>query len=150
MVLISNRRAKYDYDIKKKLTAGVVLTGPEVKSLRNKNGSLQGSYVKIINHEAWLINAQINPYRYAQQEGYDPKRTRKLLLTKKQIFQLLEYQQAKNAVIVPLAFELIDNQIKVKIGIGRGKKQYEKRKKLKQKDLEKRMQKRFKKKNLKL
>ncbi len=150
MILIRNRRAAYDYDIKKKMQAGIVLTGPEVKSLRNKNGSLRGSYVKIMDHEAWLINAKINPYRYAKQESYDPGRTRKLLLTKKQIYQLLEYQQAKNLSIIPLAFELVNNQIKVKIGIGKGKKEFEKRDKIKKRDLERNMRKRFKQKNLKL
>lgn len=144
MLLVKNKRAKFDYDIQKTWHAGIVLTGPEVKSLRNKQASLQGSYVKIINGEAWLINAQINPYPYADQTDYDPKRTRKLLLTKKEIFKLQEYAQAKNYNIIPLAFELINNRIKVKIGIGKGKKEYEKREKIKKRELKRKMAREFK------
>lgn len=150
MLLIKNRRAKYDYDIQKTWLAGIVLTGPEVKSLRSKEASLQGSYVKIINEEAWLINAQINPYPYAVQTDYDPKRSRKLLLTKKEIYKLQEYTQAKNYTIVPLAFELINNRVKVKIGIGKGKKEYEKREKIKKRELKRKMAREFKQGRLKV
>ena len=89
MLLIKNRRAKFDYQIKDSWLAGIVLAGHEVKSLRNKQASLEGSYVKIINQEAWLVNARVSPYRYAHLEDYDPKRTRKLLLSKKEIYQLI-------------------------------------------------------------
>ncbi len=150
MLLIKNRRAKYDYNIQKKWVAGIVLTGAEVKSLRGKQASLEGSYVKIIGQEAWLVNARINPYQAANQQGYDPKRTRKLLLIKKQIFQLRDYAQVKSFAIIPLSFELIDNKVKVKIGIGKGQKEYEKRSKIKDRDLKRRMAQEFKQKNLKL
>jgi SsrA-binding protein len=150
MILVKNRRAKFDYSIQKTWHAGIVLTGPEVKSLRNKQASLAGSYVKIINNEAWLINAQINAYPYASQDDYDPKKTRKLLLTKKEIYKLQDYTQAKNYTIIPLAFELINNKIKLKIGIGKGKKEYEKREKIKQRELKRRMSQKFKQKNIKL
>ena len=150
MLLVKNRKARHDYEIKKTLSAGVVLTGAEVKSLRNKSASLSGSYVKIINNEAWLINAQINPYQYADQQDYDPKRSRKLLLTKKQIFKLKEYVKSKNLSLIPLSFEMINNRIKLKIGVGKGQKEYEKRSKLKKKDLKRRMAKEFKRQKLKL
>ena len=150
MLLVKNRKARHDYEIKKTLSAGVVLTGAEVKSLRNKSASLSGSYVKIINNEAWLINAQINPYQYADQQDYDPKRSRKLLLTKKQIFKLKEYVKSKNLSLIPLSFEMINNRIKLKIGVSKEQKEYEKRSKLKKKDLKRRMAKEFKRQKLKL
>lgn len=150
MLLIKNNRAKYDYAIKKTWLAGIVLTGPEVKSLRNKQASLQGSYVKIIQDEAWLINAQINPYPYAVQTDYDPKKTRKLLLTKREIYKLQEYVQAKNYTIVPISFKLINNKIKVKIGAGKGKKSYEKREKIKKRELKRKMAGEFKQNRLKI
>jgi SsrA-binding protein len=149
MLLVKNRRARYDYQIQKTWTAGVVLTGHEVKSLRLKQASLEGAYVKIIGLEAWLINARINPYRYANLENYDPKKTRKLLLTKKEIYQLIEADQ-KTQTIVPLEILLINNRIKIKIGAGRGKRQFEKRRKIKERDLKRQMYKKFKQKHLKL
>ncbi|MBD3250653.1 MAG: SsrA-binding protein SmpB [Candidatus Pacebacteria bacterium] len=150
MLLIKNKRANYDYQIKDKYSAGVVLTGPEVKSLRQKSGSLTGSYVKIIGNEAWLVNAQINPYPYAQQEKYDPKRTRKLLLTKKQIFKLKDLAKQKNYSLIPLALELINNKIKLQLGVGPGKKQFEKRGQLKEKDLKRQLAREFKRSQLKI
>ena len=73
MILIKNKRARFDYEIEKKYSAGIVLSGPEVKSLRNKQANLRGSYVKIIGGEAFLINAQIQPYSYADNTKYDPE-----------------------------------------------------------------------------
>lgn len=144
MILVKNKKARYDYSITKTVQAGIILTGPEVKSLRGKAASLQGSYVKIIGKEAWLINAQINPYKYSSGENYDPKKTRKLLLTKKQIFKLFEYVEYKNYSLVPLSIELINNKIKINIGIGKGKKEFEKREKIKKRDLKRQMAKDFK------
>jgi SsrA-binding protein len=151
MLLIKNRKARHDYDIGKTMIAGLVLTGPEVKSLRQKAGSLQGSYVKIIGEEAWLINAQINPYQYARQnQDYDPKRTRKLLLTKKQIHQLIAASDHKKQQLVPLAFVLINNHIKLELGIGKSQKEYQKKQRQKKRDLERSMAKRFKQSQLKI
>jgi len=96
MILVLNKRARYDYIISKKYQAGIVLIGSEVKSLRSKAASLQGSFVKIIDGQAFLINAQINAYKFADNEGYDPKRSRKLLLKKKEIFQLIEVSDKKH------------------------------------------------------
>ncbi|MBD3279145.1 MAG: SsrA-binding protein SmpB [Candidatus Pacebacteria bacterium] len=135
MLLIKNSRASYDYQILKTYLAGIQLTGAEVKSLRQKTGSLRGSFVKIINHEAFLINAQISPYKFAHDPEYDPKRTRKLLLKKKQIYQLKQATEKKGISLVALSFKLINNKIKLKIGVGRGKKVFEKRAKIKKRTL---------------
>lgn len=139
MLLIKNRRAHYDYDIQKTWIAGIVLAGYEVKSLRLKQGSLEGSYVKIMGEEAWLINARINPYQQASLENYDPKQTRKLLLSKKEIFQLIDLTNNKKLACVPLEFLLQGNRIKLKIGAGKGKKEYEKRRKIKERDIKREM-----------
>ena len=150
MLLIKNRRARHDYQIKETWEAGVILQGHEVKSLRLKHASLEGSYVKILNTEAWLINATISPYRYASLENYDPKRSRKLLLSKKQIYQLIDATQSKSETVVPLEFFLSRNRIKLKIGAGKGKREFEKRAVIKQRDLKKQMSKEFKRSNLRI
>ena len=134
MILLINKKAKFDYEISKTYLAGIALSGAEVKSLRNKSGSLKGSFVKIIGHEAFLINAQITPYKFADNRDYDPKRTRKLLLNKKEIYQLIGFSDQKNWAIVPLSIELIGNRIKLKLGVGKGRKQFEKREVIKKRD----------------
>jgi SsrA-binding protein len=127
MKLVINKRARHDYTISKTFQAGVVLTGPEVKSLRNKSASLRGSFVKPVGNEMFLIGAQITPYSYADNTDYDPKRTRKLLLKKKEIYQLMEASQRKGWSLVPLDFSLAGKVIKLSIGLAQGKKQHEKR-----------------------
>jgi len=131
MILLVNKKARFEYEISQTYQAGVMLSGAEVKSLRNKSGSLTGSFVKILGDEAYLINAQITPYKYADNRDFDPKRTRKLLLRKKEIAQLLEATGQKGNTLVPLALELAGRNIKLSLGIGRGKKQYERRAELK-------------------
>lgn len=150
MLLIKNRRARFDYEIKQTWEAGVILEGHEVKSLRLKQGSLEGAYVKILQLEAWLINARINPYRYASLEEYDPKRSRKLLLTKKEIYQLLDATQSKGHTIVPLEFFLSHNRVKIKIGAGKGKKEFEKRASIRKRDMKRQLAKEFKNSNLRI
>mgnify|MGYP006310107715 CR=1 FL=1 len=132
-LLLKNRRAFYEYEILKKYEAGLVLTGPEVKSLRHKSGSFAGSYVKIMSGEAWLINTQISPYKFANNSDYDPKRRRKLLLHKKEISELIRETENSSRTLVPLAFILKGNHIKLELAIARGKKQHDKRRALKEK-----------------
>jgi len=133
MVLLENKKSRQEYEVLSTLYAGIVLTGGEVKSLRNKSGSFTGSYVKIIGNEAFLLNAQITPYKFSDNEDYDPKQTRKLLLRKKEIESLAEQENTRGFTIIPLTFELIENKIKLKIGVARGKKQYERRAEMKKK-----------------
>lgn len=136
MSLIFNKKAQYEYTVSKKFVAGVVLSGAEVKSLRLQQGSLTGSYIKEIGGELWLINAQINAYSFAKQEDYDPKRSRKLLLKKSEIAPLTEASKQKGFAIVPLAFFLSHNLIKLELALAKGKKEYEKREIIKKRDLE--------------
>ena len=117
----------------------MLLEGREVKSLRLKHASLTGSFVKVVGGELFLLNAQINPYQFAQNDDYDPKRTRKLLLKKNEIATLAQATAQKGRAIVPLEIELVGNLIKLKIGLGRGKKVYEKREIIKKRDLDREM-----------
>lgn len=137
MKLIINKKAKFDYTIAKTFQAGVVLTGPEVKSLRNQSGSLTGAYVKPVGGEIFLLGAQITPYKFAQNQDYDPKRTRKLLLRKKEIVGLIGDLEQKGFTLVPMSFELVKNQIKLNVGLGKGKREFEKRAELKKKAVQK-------------
>ncbi len=138
--LAKNSKALYDYDIKETLDAGLVLEGREVKSAKTGNVSLAGSYVTVNPSGAFLINAHIGPYKYAPTEGYDPTHTRKLLLTKKEINSLLGKE--KGLTIVPL--EIYTGRrglIKMRIGLGRGRKKRDKREYLKKRDTEREIRK---------
>lgn len=131
--LAVNKRAKFDYDIKDTFDAGLVLEGREVKAAKSGNVSLTGSYVKVSANGATLINAHIGPYKYAPQEDYDPTRSRKILLNKRELNQLLGKE--KGTVIVPLEIYIGPrNLLKIKIGVGRGRKKTDKREYIKERD----------------
>lgn len=132
---IVNKKAFFDYQITDRIEAGINLIGAEVKAVRLGHADLSGSFVKIIGSEAYLLNAKIFPYKYAQPEGYDERRTRKLLLHKKEIISLKGKTDGANLAIVPLSLYVKDGFIKVELGLGKGKKQYEKRETLKKKDI---------------
>ncbi|MFZ5438205.1 MAG: SsrA-binding protein SmpB [Patescibacteria group bacterium] len=149
MLLLKNKKAFHQYEIKEKIQAGIVLTGPEVKSLRNKSGSLTGSYVKVLNNELFLLGTQITPYKFADNSNYDPKRTRKLLVKKRQIFHIMTVTDKKGWAAVPLSIELEGKNIKLVIGLGRGKQEFEKREVLKNRALKRAMQKEIKQAHLK-
>jgi len=135
--LIENKRAKFDYQIDRIFVAGIQLSGGEVKSLRLRQASLGGSFVKIMNDDsAILLGAQITPYKFAENRDYDPKRTRRLLLRKSEIAKLKEGASQKGYTLVPLAFMVDSAFIKLKVGVARGKKQFEKRQQIKKRDLE--------------
>lgn len=133
---IDNRRAFFDYEILEKLEAGINLYGAEVKAIRLGHADLSGSFVRIIGSEAYLVNAKIFPYKYAAPEGYDERRTRKLLLHKREIIALKSRIEGSKLALVPLSIYTTKSFIKVQIGLGRGKKEYEKREKIKKKDIQ--------------
>ena len=144
MLLLKNKKATHEYEIEKTYTAGVVLSGAEVKSLKNKSGSLTGSFVKSVGGELFLLNAQISAYKFADNTNYDPKRTRKLLLKKREIGDLHEALEQKGRALVPLSFELLGRNIKLVFGIGRGLKLYDKRDKAKKRTIERDIQRQMK------
>jgi SsrA-binding protein len=140
MILLENRKARLEYDFVEQYVAGIVLSGGEVKSLRKKSGSFTGSYVKALGEELFLLNAQITPYSFADNRDYDPKRTRKLLLKKKEIKALIEATHQKGLALIPLKFELLGKNIKLRFALARGKKQFERRAELRKRDIERDIQ----------
>ncbi len=128
---ITNRKAHYDYEIGEKFEAGIKLTGAEVKSIKAGHVSLGDSYVRIIGGQAVLLNCHINPYSFANVSDYDPKRTRTILLHRKEILALQSKMQQSNLTIVPLSMYTKRNLIKLELALARGKKQWDKRKVLK-------------------
>ena len=139
MSITTNKKAYYNYEILDKIKAGLVLSGPEVKSCKKGSVDLKGSYVSIDeNMEAWLINSYIAPYKPARgmQKKYNPHQNRKLLLKKKELRFLIGKQKEKSISIVPLKMFIENRLIKLKIGIARGKKKYDKRESIKKRDFE--------------
>lgn len=131
---ITNKRAFYDYELQNRFEAGINLYGSEVKAVRQGHVDLNGSFVRIIGLEAYLVNAKIFPYKYARPEGYEEKRTRKLLMHKKEILALKSKTDGSNLTLVPVSLYLKHGFIKLQIAIGKGKKKYEKRAAIKKKD----------------
>lgn len=115
----------------------MVLTGPEVKSIKLKRVSLKEAFVKIVGDEAYLVNANVQQYDFTPGKTYDATHSRKLLLHRKQIEQLKEMLQVRGLAAVPLAMGITHHFIKVLIGIGKGKRNYEKREELKKRDISK-------------
>lgn len=137
---ITNRGVFHDYNILSTLEAGIKLNGAEVKSVRGGKMSLEGSFVKIIGSEIYLVNAQIFPYPYARPEGYDPKRSRKLLLHKREIISVKTKIGSGGLTLVPIECYNSHGFIKLKVGVAKGKKEYEKREKLKRRDIDREVQ----------
>lgn len=133
---IYNRKFLRQYQKIETVEAGVVLNGAEVKSIRLGRINLDDSYIKIIGSEAYLVNAEIAAYPYASLASYQPRRTRKLLLRKKEIIRLKTKMQGERLTIIPLSCYNKGSLIKLEIALARGKKDIEKRKREKEKDIE--------------
>lgn len=135
-IVATNKRARYDYEITQKLLAGIVLSGAEVKSVKNGAISLKGSFVSFKANEAYLINAHITPYKQASNTAsYDPTASRKLLLNRKEIDSIAQGVQSEGMTVVPIAVGVSRGLIKVEIGVGRGKKLHDKRQTIKKRDM---------------
>jgi SsrA-binding protein len=138
--LARNSKATYEYDIKDTFVAGVVLSGPEVKAVKEGNVSMAGSYVTVNTNGASLVGCHIGPYKYAPSQNYNPTQTRKLLLNKSEIDQLLGKE--KGLTIIPLEiFTTGRGLIKLKIGLGKARKKTDKREYIKKRDTEKEIRK---------
>jgi SsrA-binding protein len=129
-----NRRAYHDYFIDEKLEAGIMLTGSEVKSVRNGRANLRDGFVRVNNNEAWLENVHISPYEQANVMNVEPVRPRKLLLHKKQIASLIGKTRQKGYTLIPLRLYFNRNHVKVEVGLARGKKEYDKREAIAERD----------------
>jgi len=138
--LATNPRAKFDYHILETFEAGLVLFGHEVKAIKNNQMSLKGSYITIKNEEAWLINAQISLYQPKNTPNdYDPIRTRKLLLNKKEIKSLIGRIKQRGLTLVPLRVYTKHSRIKLGFGLGQGKKKIDKREKIKKRETDRKI-----------
>ncbi len=137
---IFNRRAKFDYHLLDKFEAGVVLTGGEVKSVKAGHISLEGAFVQLRGGEAWLTNAHIHPYQFADNRVYEPRRSRKLLLKKNELLKMAQKTAAAGLTIVPIACYNKGSKIKVEIALAKGKKEYEKKEAMKKRDIDREIQ----------
>ncbi len=123
----SNRTALHDYAVEDRLEAGLVLTGSEIKSIRGGKVSLREGFVRVVNGEAWLEGVHIAPYEYGTYNNHEPVRPRKLLLHREELRELGARTQAQGYTIVPLQLYLKRGRAKVEIAVARGKREYDKR-----------------------
>lgn len=138
--LAINPRAKYDYEILDTYEAGLVLSGQEVKSIKKGSMSLKGSYVVIRKEEAWLINAQVSPYQPKNVSAdYNSTRSRKLLLHRREIKELIGKTKQKGLTLTPIRVYTKQNRIKLEFGLGRGKKKSDKREKIKKRETQRKI-----------
>jgi SsrA-binding protein len=138
-VICNNKKAYHDYFIEEKYEAGMVLTGTEVKSLRMGKANLNDSFALVKSGEAFLNNLHISPYDFGNRENHDPDRMRKLLLHKKEIVKLFSKVREQGYSLVPLRLYFKNGKVKVEMGLAKGKKLYDKREDLKQKDQKREM-----------
>jgi len=132
---IFNKKARFNYELTESIEGGIVLTGAEVKSAKEGKVSLNDSFARVDeNGEAWLLNCHIHPYQFADNSRYEPTRSRKLLLKRKEILSLQKKMEGRNLTLVPLAMYLEKGKIKVELAIGRGKKQWDKRAAIKKRE----------------
>ena len=136
---ILNRKAKYDYFIEDIYEAGIVLTGTEIKSIRNGNCNIKDCYGIVKNNEVYLLNMFVGQYKEGNIFNHDEKRTRKLLLHKKEIIKLSNQIAQKGITLVPVSLYFNKNRVKLELALAKGKKIYDKRQDIAKKDAERRL-----------
>lgn len=136
MMEINNRKAYFDYFIEEEIEAGIVLVGTEIKSIRNGSCNLKDSYAIIKNNEAFILGIHISKYKEGNQFNHDELRTRKLLLNKKEIIKIKTKITQEGYSLIPLKLYFKKNKVKLLLGIARGKKLYDKRQAIKERDLD--------------
>jgi len=139
-VKVINRKAKYNYEFLEKFEAGIVLTGAEVKSAKKGQIKLDDAFVRIDDKgEVWMVNAHIHPYKFADNKNYQPTRSRKLLLHKKEILSLTKKMEGRNLTLVPISCYTQKRMIKLEIALSKGKKSWQKKEKIKRRDIDREM-----------
>ncbi len=134
-VVASNRRARHDYDILETYECGIVLTGSEVKSIRDGKIQLKDSYARVVDGEMWLYGVHVSPYAYAHgANAHDPDRSRKLLLHRGEIDELTGRTQQESLTLVPLAVYFKDGKAKIELGLAKGRHHYDKRQAIAKRD----------------
>ncbi len=141
---ILNRKARYDYEIEDTYEAGIVLTGTEIKSIREGKVNIKDSYAIIRNNEIYLLNTHISIYKEGNIFNHEEDRTRKLLLHKKEILKLRDKLEVEGYTLVPLKIYFVKNKAKVLIGVAKGKKNYNKKETIKERDIKREMERNFK------
>lgn len=144
MIEIKNKKAYFDYEILDTYETGIVLTGTEIKSIREGNVNLKDSYGVIRNNEIYLLNMHISEYKEGNIFNHEEKRTRKLLLHKKEILKIKDKVALEGITLVPLKLYFNKNKVKILLGIAKGKKVYDKRESIKKRDTEREIRKQFK------
>ena len=142
-MLANNKKAYHDYFVLEELEAGIELIGPEVKSLRQNNASFNNAFVDIEGGETYIYGLHIKPYSHGNIWNGDPDRKRKLLLHKKEILKLMQQKSEKGCTIVPLELYFSNGRVKVKIALCKGKKLYDKRNTIKERDVKRDMERDF-------
>lgn len=139
-VVASNRRARHDYEIVETLEAGMALLGSEVKSLRAGKVDLKDAYAIVRGGELWLENLRISPYDYAREGGHDPERPRKLLVKRREIDRLTGMVAEKGLTLVPMRIYFTHGLAKLELGVGKGKRTYDKRQAIRKREQEREME----------
>ena len=139
-IISKNKKAYFNYEIVETYEAGIVLQGSEVKAIREGRVNIKDSYVIISQGEAFLLNTHINPYKFSTYDRPDPTRKRKLLLHRREIDKLAGKIQTKGFSLIPLKIYFKNGKIKVEIGLGKGKKRYDKRSVIKDRDIRREME----------
>ena len=140
-IIAKNPTAYHNYTIQNTIEVGIVLTGTEIKSIRNGKVNIKDTYVNIKNGEVFIYGMHISPYEHGNIFNKDPLRTRKLLLTKREINKLVGLTKQKGYTLVPISLYFNGNFLKIELGIGKGKKLYDKREDIAKRDAEMRMRK---------
>lgn len=141
---ILNRKARYDYEIEDVYEAGIVLTGTEIKSIRDGKINIKDSYAIIRNNEVFLLNTHISHYKEGNIFNHDEDRTRKLLLHKREILKLRDKIEKEGYTLIPLKVYFVKNRAKISLGVAKGKKNYNKKETIKERDIQRDMEKSFK------
>jgi SsrA-binding protein len=134
--MIKNKKAYFNYEILETLEAGIVLKGHEVKAVKDKRVNIENAHIRVMNDELWLINADIQRYKYYDDDDYDSTRSRKLLVKRREINWLLSKSKQGRLTIIPLKIYVTRNKIKLMIGLAKGKKKHEKKNVQKERDLD--------------
>ena len=134
--ILNNSKARRDYEILETFEAGIVLKGTEVKALRAGKGQISDAFARVENEQAWLYNAHIDEYAFGNQQNHQPKAPRKLLLHKSEIRKLFGLASIKGNALVPLGFHWKNGKVKVTLGVGKGKVQFDKREDIKKRDID--------------
>lgn len=142
-VVATNRKARHEYFLLETLEAGVALQGSEIKYIRAGHISLAEAYVRVDGDEAWLVDAHIAPYEQASHYNHEPRRPRKLLLHRSEIFKLWNQVRQKGVTIIPLRVYLKDGRAKVEIAVAKGKKLYDKREAIARRDASREIEREF-------